>query len=91
MTMKRTRKDALPEHLEYSDDGCPDGAIPSCLGCPLAMCRYDVDGGIRALLNQTRDSRIRMARYRDERSVEQIAEDEGVSRRTVFRALAVRR
>ena len=25
----------------YKDEGCPDGEHPSCLQCPLIMCKYE--------------------------------------------------
>jgi hypothetical protein len=25
----------------YKDEGCEDGEFPSCLNCPLAMCKYE--------------------------------------------------
>ena len=83
---RQVRSDALPEHLEYRDDGCD--LFPSCLACPLARCRYDVPGGVRALLNQERDHQIRVLREDAGLSVDEIAERFQVSRRTVFRALA---
>lgn len=78
------RSDALPEHIEYRDEGCE--LFASCLGCPLPRCRYDEPGGARALLNRERDHHIRLLRDRG-LSVDEIAERFTVSRRTVFRAL----
>jgi len=84
---RQVRSDALPEHLDYRDDGCD--LFPSCLSCPLPRCRYDVPGGVRAMLNQERDHQIRVLREDVGLSVDDIAERFQVSRRTVFRALAV--
>jgi len=81
-----TRSDALPEHIDYRDDGCD--LFPSCLSCPLTRCRYDVPGGVRALLNQERDHQIRVMREEAGLSVDEIADLFEVSRRTVFRALS---
>lgn len=25
----------------YQDEGCPDGEFPSCLSCPLIICKYE--------------------------------------------------
>lgn len=84
---RQVRSDALPEHIDYRDDGCD--LFPSCLSCPLARCRYDVPGGVRALLNRERDRQMRLLRTEAGLSVDAIAERFQVSRRTVFRALAL--
>jgi len=84
---RQVRSDALPEHLDYRDDGCD--LFPSCLSCPLPRCRYDVPGGVRAMLNQERDHQIRVLREDVGLSVDDIADRFQVSRRTVFRALSV--
>jgi transposase-like protein len=83
--MRRTRRDALPEHTHYADTGCE--VHPSCLTCPLVRCRYDEPGGARRLLSEGRDQQI-AALQRSGDSINQIARRFGVSRRTVFRALA---
>jgi hypothetical protein len=83
---RQVRSDALPEHLDYRDDGCD--MFPSCLSCPLPRCRYDVPGGVRAMLNQERDHQIRVLREDAGLSVDDIAGRFQVSRRTVFRALS---
>jgi hypothetical protein len=82
---RRPREDALPEHLEYRDDGCD--IFASCLNCPLPRCRYDVPGGARAMINLVRDAEIRRMRYEGDLEVEEIARRFRVSRRTVFRVL----
>ena len=79
------REDALPEHVDYRDSGCD--LFPSCLSCPLPRCRYDEPGGVRAMLNRTRDREIRRMRRDDRVPVNEIARRFHVSRRTVFRAL----
>ena len=80
--------DALPEHQEYRDEGCD--LFASCLACPLQRCRYDVPGGVRALLNRERDHQIRVMRETSSLCVDEIAARFRVSRRTVFRALQMR-
>jgi hypothetical protein len=85
----RPRDDALPEHVRYRDEGCD--LFESCLRCPLPRCRYDVPGGVRTLLNRERDREIRRLRRETALSVEEIAARFAVSRRTVFRVLAVHR
>jgi len=82
--MRLVRSDALPESLEYIDDGCD--VHPECLSCPLPRCRYDEPGGLRALLNSDRDRQIIELRTAGV-SVDQIAGRYALSRRTVFRIL----
>jgi hypothetical protein len=82
---KPPREDALPEHLNYRDDGCD--LFASCLACPLPHCRYDVPGGARTMLNVIRDSEIRRMHFEGEAAVDEIARRFRVSRRTVFRVL----
>lgn len=84
-TPGQVRSDALPEHIEYRDEGCD--LFASCLTCPLPRCRYDEPGGVRAMLNRERDHQIRALREDHSLSVDDIADRFGVSRRTVFRAL----
>ncbi len=83
---RRPRADALPEHATYRDSGCD--LFASCLSCPLPWCRYDVPGGVRAILNEIRDREIKRLRRETDLTVEQIAERFSVSRRTIFRVLA---
>lgn len=79
------RADALPEQVEYRDQGCD--LFPSCLRCPLPRCRYDEPGGARAMLNRIRDREMRRLRREHALPVDEIARRYRVSRRTVFRAL----
>ena len=83
--LRRVRSDALPEEINYRDDGCD--VHPQCLSCPLPRCRYDEPGGLRAMLNTYRDQQI-VAQRREGAPVEQIAERYSLSRRTVFRILS---
>lgn len=80
----RARNDSLPEFTRYRDDGCE--VSESCLSCPLPRCRYEEPGGLRAIMNEARDSEIIELRGRGV-SVDVLAERFGVSRRTVFRIL----
>lgn len=84
--LERRRADALPEFFDYRDTGC--SVHPACLTCPLPKCRYDTRGGERAYRLAARDPLIRAAREAGE-SIEDIAERFKVSRRTVFRVLAL--
>lgn len=83
---RQVRSDALPEHLDYRDEGCD--LFASCLACPLPRCRYDEPGGVRAMLNRERDHQMRVLRDDAGMTVDEIADHFQVSRRTVFRALA---
>jgi hypothetical protein len=80
----RVRHDTLPEYTRYRDDGCD--ISESCLTCPLPRCRYEEPGGLRALLNETRDRQIIQLRLKGV-PVEELAGRFGVSRRTVFRVI----
>ena len=82
---RKVRSDALPEHLEYRDGGCE--LAPNCLRCPLVRCRYDEPGGARRLLQEPRDEAV--LRRRDEGiAIDAVAQEFGLSRRSVFRILA---
>lgn len=85
VTLRRVRRDALPEEIHYRDDGCD--IHPQCLTCPLPRCRYDEPGGVRAMLNSYRDRQIAALR-REGAPVDQIAQRYNLSRRTVFRVLS---
>jgi len=80
----RVRSDALPEFTRYRDNGCD--VSPTCLACPLPRCRYEEPGGLRALLNKTRDEQI-VSQRASGVPVAELATRFGVSRRTVFRVL----
>jgi hypothetical protein len=78
------RSDSLPEHTRYRDDGCSISV--SCFECPLPRCRYEEPGGLRAVINATRDHEMLQLRMQGT-SVEELAGLFGVSRRTVFRVI----
>lgn len=82
---RRIRQDARPEHVGYQDTGCV--MSPTCLRCPLERCRYDQPGGVRKLRATDRDETLR--RFYDEgSSIEALASQYSLSRRSVFRILA---
>jgi hypothetical protein len=85
---KRMRSDALPEFTRYRDKGCD--VHSNCLTCPLPRCRYEEPGGLRALLNEYRDRQIVSLR-RKGASVDELAGQYGISRRTIFRVLGNRK
>jgi hypothetical protein len=80
----RRRHDSLPEFTRYKDDGCD--ISESCFNCPLPRCRYEEPGGLRALLNESRDREIVQLRL-EGMGVDELAGRFGVSRRTVFRII----
>lgn len=81
------RAGGLPEHTAFADTGCD--YAPKCLECPFAKCRYDMgSGGLRTLLNVTRDRDIRARRAVGE-SPDELAAAFAVSRRTIFRVLGL--
>lgn len=79
-----TGRGALPEEANYVDTGC--SMAPSCLRCPFARCRYDLEGRVSV---KSRKITERHAAILDldaaGATVEEIAAHLGVSRRTVFR------
>ena len=79
------RSDALPEHGDFRDSGCD--LYASCLRCPLPQCRYEVSGGATALLRSGRDASILAAAGRSGTTVDDLARNFGLSRRTIFRVL----
>lgn len=87
---RKKRRDALPEHAVYTDDGC--SLSPHCLTCPLAVCRYDDVGQERAKAAHLEER----ARQIDEMrahgmNAAAVAKRLQVSRRTVFRTVAIAR
>ncbi len=86
---RRPREDALPEHVNYRDEGCD--LFRSCLTCPLPRCRFDEPGGARTMINVVRDQEIRRVHDTNCATVDEITRRFGVSRRTVFRVLKIRR
>lgn len=79
------RSDALPEQTRYRDEGCE--LAPSCLNCPLPLCRYDLPGGLRRHRLRNRDEEIIRLRRSSRLTIEEIAHRFGLSRRSVFRVL----
>ena len=81
-TLVPVRSDTLPENTRYKDDGCE--ASPSCLDCPLTLCRYDHPGWLQRESRRDRDNEI--FRLRQEKMpVSEIAKKFGISTRTVHR------
>ena len=76
--------DLLSDDVEWRDEGCE--FFPSCLNCPLPRCVEDEPRGQQRLRMAARKRRMAELRRRG-KSVKEIAELFGVSRRTVQRAL----
>ncbi len=80
--------DPLPDYFDYRDEGC--SLFPSCLRCPLPRCRYDEpakDGRGRRPTKVLRDEEMLRQHRILGRSVAELAECFGVSRRTVQRII----
>jgi hypothetical protein len=71
--------------MAFPDTGCE--LSPSCLRCPLARCKYDVPGGGRRLVTQSRDREIARLRRRHGVPIDMLAQTYGVTRRSIFRIL----
>lgn len=82
MIFQPVRSDTLPENTRYSDDGCE--ASPSCLTCPLVICKYDDPGWTRRQDRGQRDDEIFRLRKAGI-SVPELARQFKVSTRTVHR------
>jgi DNA-binding CsgD family transcriptional regulator len=76
--------DLLPEEMDWRDEGC--AVSTSCLRCPLPRCLEEEPRGRQRLRLAVRNQRMVELR-RSGKSVEEIADLFGVSRRTVQRAL----
>jgi len=83
--LKRIREDALPENLDYVDEGCE--LARRCLTCPLPRCKHDEPGGARRLLMEARDRQIIALRQTGRLTISALARKFGLSRRSVFRIL----
>ena len=82
-----TRPDALPEHASYVDDGCK--VSPTCLACPLPICKYDMGNHQQTLTAFVRAQAIRRDRIADPHAtIGMLAKRNRCSVRTVARALA---
>ena len=78
------RSHALPEESEYRDVGCEHSS--SCLRCPLPRCRYDK--AYQDQVRQLRDVAIVEATQAG-RTVSELAQEFGVSKKTIKRVLQV--
>ena len=76
--------DLLPEEIDWRDEGCE--VFRSCLNCPLPRCIEEELRGQHRLRMAERNRRMAELR-KSGRSVGEIADLFGVSKRTVERAL----
>ena len=74
----------LPENYNYRDTGCE--LAPSCLECPLAVCKYDDPTYGRSNRTVFRDREIVRLRTQGSK-VSEIAKSVCTSERTVYRVI----
>ena len=77
-----TRIDALPEGTDFTDGGC--NLAPSCLNCPLPLCKYDMPTHI--LNRAARDNRIYELR-KSGVPPKDIRRAYGIAQRTLYRIM----
>ena len=75
----------IDNDYNWKDEGCEFN--PSCLNCPLPRCIEDEPGGRQRIRKQVRDDKIDDLR-RNGKSIAEIAGEFGISKRSVYRALA---
>jgi DNA invertase Pin-like site-specific DNA recombinase len=78
----------IDNEYNWKDEGCE--FYPSCLNCPLPRCIEDEPGGRQRIRKQVRDDKIADLR-RNGKSITEIADIFGISKRSVYRALAATR
>jgi AraC-like DNA-binding protein len=78
----------IDNDCNWKDEGCE--FYPSCLNCPLPRCIEDEPGSRQRMRKQARDDKIVELR-RDDKSIAEIAGVFGMSKRSVYRALAASR
>ncbi len=77
--------DAAPEEFPYRDDGCE--VSPSCLRCPLPMCKYDDPEWFQREKRRERDEEVLSAMRMQKLTVPEAAARFDISQRTIFRIL----
>ena len=80
-----TTDDLLPEHVGYKDEGCD--LADSCLNCPYEECVYDKPGGKRLRIKKERSAEMIRLHTEERKTIKELSEIYGVSKRTVQRAL----
>lgn len=84
----RGEPDLRPEFLRYHDEGCE--YAPACLECPFPGCLYDEPRGGLRWLKKARDKEIKRL-HKNGRKVKELSAIFGLSRRTIQRALGVKK
>lgn len=82
--MKIARSDTLPENQHFPDTGCEKA--PSCLECPLAICKHDDPAWLPAHDRAERDRKIFDLRKKGMMPSE-ISRVTGVAQRSVYRVI----
>ena len=72
----------------YQDDGCE--VCPSCLACPLPLCRYDDPGGFRNWQQREKRAKAKaiIASGHSRPLVTEMAVAFGITERQVYRIMA---
>ena len=83
-TKKISSERGLPETTNYIDTGCE--LAPSCLECPLALCKYD-DPHTRVRSNKVMRNTEILRLYRSGVKISNIAAQVNISERTVYRVI----
>ena len=83
-SVMENKVDLLPEEVDWRDEGCE--LFPSCLNCPLPRCIEEEPRGRQRLRTSARARQMAELR-RSGRSIEEVAQVFGTSKRTVQRAL----
>jgi DNA-binding NarL/FixJ family response regulator len=78
----------IDDESNWKDKGCE--FFPSCLNCPFPVCIEDEPRGRQKMRKRDRESRIAALRS-EGKSVSEIADMFNLSRRSVYRALALNR
>ena len=84
MSTHVVRRDSLPEHATYRDDGCR--VAPECLNCPLELCIYDDPADLVTTSRAHRDDWIFTLRKKGVSATE-IARNLNLSARTIHRVI----
>jgi hypothetical protein len=84
MSTPIVRRDSLPEHAVYRDDGCR--VADECLNCPLELCIYDDPAELVKTSRAYRDDRIFTLRKKGVSATE-IGRNLKISARTVHRVI----
>ncbi len=87
---------SLPENMNFFDDGCEityrgnTVLLPSCLDCPLPICKFDNPGWIKREVTEKRNQTIAQLNTMDW-SPHAIAAEMDISVRTIFRVVKAQR